>query len=239
MPISEKTFADRLGRGREMHAAIALFAPPFAPADVSLLPPAFNTFLDDLDTSNTDTGTLGSSYTTNVDERTDIVKDIKDRALRVLSYVESNSAWISSARGIKTLVDKIRGVVSRPAKAPAPGETPSSPQARRRRKGEQSYGDIAANLERLIAALQTIAGYAPPASELTVASLTTLATGYSALNTSMATLAQQAGRSQRDRLDGYDGPDGLSAKMKAIKKAARAQYGTASGEYAAVKSIRI
>lgn len=239
MPISEKTFADRLQRGRVMQAAIALFSPPFAPADASLLPAAFNTFLDGLDTSNTDTGTLLTSYSTSVAERTDMVKDIKARALRVAGYVESNSTWKNAARGIKTLVDRIRGNVARPPKSPAPGETPGSPQAKSRNKGEQSYGDIAANLERLIAALQTISGYTPPASELTVANLTTLATAYSAKNSSMATLAQQASLSQRDRFDGYSGPDGLREKMKAIKKAVLSQYGSTSSEYAAVKGIAL
>ncbi len=33
MTNTEKTFADRLGRGRLMLAAVELFVPPFAPTD--------------------------------------------------------------------------------------------------------------------------------------------------------------------------------------------------------------
>ncbi len=53
MANTEQTFADRLQRGRTMQSKIAGFTPAFAPADVSLLPPAFELFLDDVEAANT------------------------------------------------------------------------------------------------------------------------------------------------------------------------------------------
>jgi hypothetical protein len=44
---------------------------------------------------------------------------------------------------------------------------------------------------------------------------------------------------QRSRKEGYDAAAGLRAKMKAIKKAAGAQYGRKSPEYASVASIAL
>lgn len=238
-PLSERTFADRLQRGRAMQAATAIFAPAFAPADASLVPPAFDTFLDGLETLNTTVSTRLGSYTTAVNERNDMVKDIKARALRVLSYVDSNPVWKNAVRSVKALVDKLRGNDARKPKPPAAGETPGSPAAKARNKGEQSYGDIAANLERLIAVLGTISGYSPPATEITVASLATLSGNYSSKNAAMATLLSQTGLAQRDRGAAYDGDDGLRAKMKAIKNAVRSQYGADSAEYDAVKGMKL
>ena len=239
MAISEKSFADRLGRGRLMQTAIAGFTPAFAPVDTTLAAAAFDTFLDDLDTQNTDTGSLVSQYTNEVSARGVMVKDIKARALRVLSFVGSNAAWKKYERGVKSLADKIRGNRPRAPKPPAPGETPGSPLAKTRSKGEQSFAEIEENFEQLIAAVQGISGYAPPATDITVASLQTLSTDFAAKNAAMGTLAGQAGVSQRERLALYDGPGGLREKMLAIKKAVRAQYGSDSAEFGQVKGIKV
>ncbi len=234
MPISETTFGDRLQQGREMQAAIAIFSPPFAPADPTLAPAAFLAFLDALDTLTTNTGVLVTSYSTEVETRNPQVADIKDRAMRALAYLKSNVAWLRFLPGIKGLVDKIRGNRPRKPKAPAPGEGPTSPAAKKRNTGEQSFGDIAANFERLVAALGAITGYAPPAAELSIANLTILSNDYSTRNAIMSTLAQQIGLAQRDRLDGFNE---LTAKKKAIKQAVKSQYGNNSAENAAVKGI--
>jgi len=239
MAISERTFADRLGRGQQLQTAVAAFSPAFAPADASLGVTAFQTFVDGLDTLNTETGTSVTQYSTEVDVRGEMVKDVKARTLRVLSFVESNSAWAKYARGIKKLADKIRGNRPRKPAAPAPGETPGSPTAKARNTGEQSFVEIAENFEQLVAAVAGISGYTPPAAQITVANLTTLADDFSDKNKAMATLGRQVVLKQKDRLDGYAGPGGLSEKMIAIKKAVRAQYGSDSAEYNAVKGIKV
>ncbi len=239
MAISERTFADRLGRAQQMQAAVGTFATAFAPADPTLVAAAFQTYLDGLDTLNTETGTSVTQYSTEVDVRGEMVKDIKARTLRVLSFVESNSAWAKFARGIKKLADKIRGNRPRKPAAPAPGETPGSPTAKARNTGEQSFVETAENFQQLVAAVAGITGYTPPAAEITVANLTTLADDFSAKNKAMAKLGRQTALKQKERLDAYDVPGGLSEKMIAIKKAVRAQYGTTSAEFDAVKGIKV
>lgn len=239
MPISETGFADRLGRGRLLQTAIAGFSPAFAPADTSLAAAAFATFLADLDTQITETGGLGSQYTTKVSERGEMVKDVKARVLRVLSFVESNSAWKKYARGVKSLANKIRGNRPKAPKPPAASETPGSPKAKTRSRGEQSFAEIEENFRQLIALVQGITGYAPPATDLTAASLQTLVGKFAVQNTAMGTLGSQAGIGQRERLALYDGPGGLREKMLAIKKAVRAQYGSDSAEFNQVKGIKV
>ena len=239
MAISETSFADRLQRGRDMQTATAVFTPAFAPADASLAAAAFLTFLDLIDVQNTTVGTLLGQITTGANQRDAMVLDIKDRALRVLSFVKSNAAWKSFLPQIKRLADKIRGYRTARATPPASGEAPGSEPAKKRSQGEQSHGEIKENLEQLVAALGSIPGYAPAAADLTIASLTTLAADYAAKNAAMAALYRQAGMEQKDRLENYDGPSGLREKMKAIKQAVRSQYGSNSAEYQQVKGIAL
>jgi len=239
MPISETTFADRLGRAQQLQAAVATFSTVFAPADVTLAATPLQTFIDGLDTLNTETGSLVTQYSVEVDVREVMVKDVKARTLRVLSYVESNVAWARFARAIKKLADKIRGNRPRKPAAPAPGETPGSPTVKARNTGEQSFVEIADNFQQLAEAVAGIPGYAPPAAEISAANLQTLADDFSDKNKSMATLGRQLVQKQKDRLDAYDGPGGLSARMIAVKKAVRAQYGADSSEYSAVKAIKV
>src|SRR3990172_6372488 len=196
MPISETTFADRLGRAQQLQAATATFTPAFAPADTGLGATGFQTFVDGLDVLNTETGTLATQYSNEVDVREVIVTDVKARTLRVLSFVESNSAWSKFARGIKKLADKIRGNRPRKPKAPPPGETPGSPTAKARNSGEQSYVEIAENFSQLAEAVAGIPGYSPPAAEITAANLDTLADNFAAKNKAMATLGRQVVQNQ-------------------------------------------
>lgn len=81
------------------------------------------------------------------------------------------------------------------------------------------------HLSRLIAKLQKIADYDPPAPELSVAELQALHAALSTKNLAMVELAQELSMSQRDRAAAYDGERGLREQMKAIKAAVRAQYG--------------
>lgn len=239
MAISETSFADRYGRGQQLHAAVSSFVPPFAPAFSALEPANFLAFLANLDTLNTDVATLTGTYSTEVAARTELIKDAKNRAQRALRYVESNPAWANYVPSVKRPVDKIRGNRPSRPRPPAAGEQPGSPQARQRNQGEQSYAEIAENLQQLIAAVQSVSGYAPPAAVISIAELQTLSSNLSAKNSSMAALAVQVGNKQKERLEAFDGPGGLKELMKATKKAVAAQYGTDSSEYAQVKSIRV
>ena len=76
MPNPERTYVDRLQRGRELHSAVNGFSPAFAPSDPNLLPAVFETFLDTLDEVNTHAETFAAQYGTNSAEY-EQVKGIK------------------------------------------------------------------------------------------------------------------------------------------------------------------
>ncbi len=237
MAVSERGYVDRLGRGRTMQAAIAGFLPAFAPVDVSLSPTTFAEFLDSLDALNTATVTQVDQFSAAAEGRKATVKDLYDRAGRILAFVESNKDWAKQLRSIKTIVDKIRGNQPRPNKPPTGSETPD--QTKQRSSGERSYTEMEGHLDRLIPALQALGGYSPPAIELTIVRLTLLAGSLHAQNLNVANLERQTAAQQAERFEAYNGDAGLKEKMKAIKAATRAQYGSSSSEYEAVKSIAL
>ena len=237
MAVSETSYLDRLGRGRTMQAAVTGFSPAFAPADASLLPVAFATFLDSLDTLNTATVTLVDQFSAAAEGRKGAVKDLYDRAGRIHAYVASNKEWAKQVRSVKTIVDKIRGNQPKPSKPPTGAETPD--QTKQRSSGERSYAEMEGHLNRLIPALQAIVGYVPPATELTIAQLQALATSLHTQNLNVANLERQTAAKQAERFENYNGGEGLKEKMKAIKAATRAQYGSSSDEYLSVKSIAL
>jgi len=163
MPISEQTFADRLQRARALQVTVAGFTPAFAPIDASLAAGPFLTFIDTLDILNTTTGALVSQYSTEVPLRNDMVTLIKKLAAQVLATIKSNPAWKNHVPAIKALADKIRGTRPKaPKPVPPPPGSPPLPAERRRSTGEQGYGDIEENFERLIAALGAVPGYTRP-----------------------------------------------------------------------------
>jgi len=67
-----------------------------------------------------------------------------------------------------------------------------------------------------------------------------LQTDYRAANKGAATTGAVMTKAERARKALYDGEtNSLRAKMKAIKKATRAQYGPSSAQFAEVKSIKL
>ena len=237
MANSETSFDDRLGRSRQLHAAIASFDPAFAPMDDALRPDAFASFLDEVENLNRQTNDLVDQYTVAAGERREISTDFYHRAGRVLALVKSHTAWKRYLRTVKAIVDKTRGNRPRPQHPPTSNET--TEQRKRRNQGERSYAELEAHLNRLILALGKIEDYAPPAPELSLAALETLAASLHAHNLKMDDLGQNASMMQKQRRAAYDGDGGLREQMKAIKAAARAQYGTTSDEYLSVKSIKL
>jgi len=208
---TERSYADRLQRGRELHAASSGFTPGFAPVDGSLEPDAFEEFLDGLDTLNNAVVTAVSGWQDSAGSRSELVTEIKARALRASSRVKSNTAWKAKL-----------------------------PQVKGRQQGDQSFGDIKVLLDKLIAALGTVPGYDTSApADISIAGLQALSTQLDGLNKLVAGREQALASARSPRKEGYDGENGLSEKMKAIKEATKSQYGSQSPQFLQVKGIRV
>lgn len=234
MANTESSYADRLQRGRSMKSAVTGFAPPFAPADATLLPAAFDSFLDGLDTLNTAVTTAEADWKDEVADRIALVKDIKARALRASARVKSNAVWKPHFSAVKAAAEALRGYrIPKPKAEPQPQVV--LPKARQ--QGDQSFGDVKNLLDKLTAALGHVPTYDTNApTDLTIGALSTLATDLDALNQLVATKEQALIAARIPRAADYEK---LKDKMKAIKEAAVSQYGSRSPQHSQVRAIRV
>jgi len=239
MANSENTFGDRLGRARKMQEIITKFDPPFDPPNTALQPGNFDAFLQLIDARNTLVATAGPADSAAIALHANWMETIKSRTTRVVDYVSSNEAWAQFFPGVKQAADKVRSYHPGANKKETPA-SPGAPAKKKRKSGQQSYGDIDQWFEKVIEAVKLVPGYKPkPESNIQIAQLTALLADYRQSNKDAATTDAALDSSQRSRKEGYDGAAGLRAKMKAIKKAVGAQYDRKRPEYASVASIAL
>jgi len=235
MPNTEQTFADRFARAQQLQAAVASFNPTFTPADASLTPAAFGTYLTDLATLNDTIAEQRADYSTQAGERAAVLAEVKSRSQRAMSYLKSNAAWARHAEAAKLIYDKLRGY--RTAATPAPSVPAATVEAKKKIKsGQQSFADVEGLFTKFISALKKVPGYAPPAPELALPGLTTLAEAFTDKNDALAELAAGLAPLVKDRLARYDD---LTDKAQAIKAAASAQYGPKSSEFLSIKGLKV
>ena len=235
MANPEASFADRLQRGNQLQAAIDGFNPAFAPADADLLPPAFAQYLLDLGALNVAVAEAGADWTGDVAARAAKVVDIKARALRALARVKSKAAWKMQLPAVKTAADNLRGYRTPTPKPPAEGPAPKT-----RQKGDQSFGDIKALTDKLVAALGKMADYDTGCpSDISVAGLAAQSLQLDGLNQLVAGREQALAAARAPRKNAYDGEGGLKEKMLAIKEGVKSQYGSQSPEFLQIKGIRV
>ena len=242
MPLSEKSFADRLDRGNDMHAVIDAMTPPFNPTDANLAPGAFQSYLNGVESANDDVSTAESVLTPLTDDRFAAADALKDKALRLKDHVGANVAWKKYVKAVTTAADAVRGyrAPKKPA-APVPGAPVAPPKrARQGARSQQGFADLEKLFGKLIAQIKKVTGYTAAAnSELRIVDIEAQDAAFTTLNDDVSTAEANLDEAQRIRKDYYDGENGLREKMKCIKKAVRSQYGAKSTQYAAVNAVKI
>ncbi len=238
MKNTEKSFADRLQRGREMNAATVGFTPAFTPGQDDVTPGKFADFLANLDRLNLTVAEHEANWRTSIPDRNALVKDIKTRAMRAMARVKSDAKWAAKMPAVKLVYDNLRGY-----RAPAPKSPPADGEKiapRRPSTTSQSFADIKNLADRFVTSLKKLSGYDTGApADLTTAEIASLCVDLADLNRSIADVEVELSNARSERSLGYDGPAGLSEKMKSIKQATLAQYGRDSAAYAAVKGIKL
>lgn len=232
---SENTFADKFGRGKLLNETIKSFTPVFSPFDVSLKTAAQDIFLDSLAAKSDLVNALRSDYTSSMEIRNKMIKDLKTRSSMVRNFVESVVAYKVYWTALRNVVKKILNY--KPPKAPKVETGTPEEVKKKRNRGEQSYADLANLLKNLISLLEGIVGYAPVNTQLTIVELTALYDSLVTQNTDMGNKAGKLDVAVVARKELFDGTGGLKERMKATKASVRAQYGNTSAEYLAVKGI--
>ena len=242
MALSETSFRDREGKSQSLRDTTAGFTPTFAPADTSLSATNFQTFIGGVSAANSNVETLVINYTNNSTARIALVKSVRAAVTQAVGFVKSNKAWATQFKAVKMAADKMRGM-SPPTKvelppAPAPGQPPTPPN-KPRSKGEQAYVELAAHLEGFITAISACTPYAPPSAAISIATFSAALSQFRGLNTFICTLDTQltSAREARNALY-YEGDSCLERKFQSVKAAVKGQYGQASTQYGAVKSMK-
>lgn len=211
----------------------------FAPADSSLTVANFTTFLATVTAKNDEVSALVASYGTASQSRQALHAELRGMLTQALGYLESNKAWKPQAATARGIVEKFRGTRPPAAKTatPAAGETPEI--TKKRSQGNQAYVELAGHLEQFIGVCAAVPGYAPPATTITVAALTTKLNAFKTLNSALSTAEQELSVAQKSRYDlYYEGDDCLQQKFQGIKKSVKGQFGLKSVEYETVKAIK-
>lgn len=232
---SENTYADRISRARLLNEATKQFVPAFDPFDALLKPATQDIFIDSLVTACDTVNALKSDYTSSMEMRINLVKDLKSRSSLVRNFVESVTAYKVYWTALRNVVKKI--LHYKPPKSTKPVTDGDETAKKKRNRGEQSYADLASLLQNLISLLSGIVGYAPPNAQLTVADLTALQVSLTNLNTEMGSKASKLDIAIVERLELFEGTQGLREKMRATKAAVRSQYGSTSPQYISIKGI--
>ena len=239
MATSEQSFRDRQGKATSLKDACITFPVAFAPADPSLTVANFTTFIETVAEKNDEVAALVASYTTASQSRQALHAESRGLLTQALGYLESNKAWKAQSATARSIVEKFRGTRPPAAKTAtlAVGETPEV--IKKRNQGNQAYVELAGHLEQFIGVCAAVPGYAPPASAITVAALTTTLNAFKTLNSTLSTAEQQLSVAQKSRYDLYfEGDDCLQQKFQGIKKSVKGQYGLKSAEYATVQAIK-
>ncbi len=239
MAISESTYLDRYGRAETLNTAIGAFLPAFDPSNDEITPASFTAFLEEVDAANDAVTTARDNYTGAVEQRNDLVTDAKDRAGRVISQLQSNPAWSQNLTAIKRHYDKMRGYRPSRPKPPAEDESTGSEPEKKRNQGERGHAEMAKHISNIATGLEKMNNYATPVPDITAVAMRALADQYAALNRTMGELEIEVNLAQPARYKLYESETGLRERMKAIKNAVRAQYGTKSDQYLAVKGIKL
>lgn len=234
MPNTETTFADIYGRAQQLQSAISTFQPPFLPTDPELSPASFAAFLGTVDVFNAKAGDRRGTYSASSLGRAALVKEIKARALRAMSYLKSNVAWKKYTNSLKPTYDKLRGYPA--PKTPTPSVPPENAVAKKKiSTGQQSYSDIEGLFAKFYTSLTKVPGYAPAATEITLGALNQLDLDLKAANDNMATQSAELAVLIKDRAEAYEL---LRERTLAIKAAVSAQYGNRSSEYVSIKGLK-
>lgn len=229
---SEKSFLDRAQRGRELSAAVALLAPPYAPVETRYTLTGLNTAVTTAETANANVETKRIIFTNAASERAALVKTIGPLITQAVAHVKSNTAWANRFDALKNAADKVRGV-----RPPAPKPADPDPDAKKRESGERSFVEIAAFLKSFIERLEGLTGYAPQDPKIGIPALIVLWTALDDYNKSIPGHSRLLADAISDRLSAFTGPAALKFVFDGVKVSVKGQYGQSSPQYQAIRGM--
>lgn len=227
--VSEKSFGQRYTKARDLVEYMEEL-PGFDPGVAELEAANLSTFLDTVDTANSDVASKLSAVQTVREERYNMFNSttgIITRCSQIRDYIGSIHTQHKKAldyKKVQKAVQKMRGI--RLTKKTA--TNPEEPGKKTRSTSERSFGSILQSGKDVLEVVKTVGGYAPSNTNITIANYTTFLASVDTKNQSVAEKHEQYDDAIEARLDLYKQ---LAERVSKIKLAVAAQYGKDSNEY--------
>jgi hypothetical protein len=233
MADSERTFADYVGKAKLVKSATEGFDPAFNSQNPDDSPLVFGARITDCENKNVAVGESRIAYSNGAVDRKNLVKDVKNRAMRSMTNVKSVEVYKPYAKGIEVYYRKLRNYK-------VPGAKKPDPDKKKRNKGEQSFADIENHYKTFLVGLTAIPGYTHQDDNLKLPALNSLYTKFHNSNILMSDLDATESRLTSERFEMFHKPGtGLKDRILSVKDAVKNQYGLDSTQYASIKSIKV
>jgi hypothetical protein len=236
MSNTERSFADRLARGKSLKDAITPM-PDYNPQDSDISKEEFAGFLDGVSAKNTEVKVKESDYSTAVADRQEAFygsNGVKRRATMILNYCKSLKNIGASLKSVARLVAKINNYKT--AKTAAPPDPENTGAVKKHSQGEQSYGDLTQAIKDLNEILKAIPAFQPNNVLIQTAALDAFIVSLGTLNESVNTYGYDLSNLKSERNNMYAG---LKDRMKRIKSYILGDFGRNSAEYQLVGGIKV
>ena len=236
MSNTERSFADRLARGKSINDAI-MPMPNYNPQDPDISKAVYPGFLENVSAKNTEVRVKESAYSAAVADRQEAFfgsNGVKKRATMILNYCKSLKNIGASLKSVARLVAKINNY--KKTKTAAPPDPENTDAVKKHSKGEQSYGDLTQAIKDLNEILKSIPDYQPNNVLIQTATLDTFIVTLGTLNGSVNTYDNELSNLQTERNNMYDD---LKDRMKRIKSYILGDFGRDSAEYQLVGGIKV
>jgi hypothetical protein len=237
---SEKTFGQRLEKGRQIAAIISSFN-EYAPSNNEINLQNFEGYLQQVEDLNNNVAHLNNILSETRKSRQNIylgADGLKERCSKIKDYVASLKEGGKSA-SYKNIVREYSKFNSRTTKVPPTSTSPEAGDAKKKiSQSEKSYGSLIAAGRNIYQIITSIPGYAPSNPMIQKDNFGTFLDSVDNLNNEVSRNYIAADKAIKDRYLAYEGEDGLKVKFRAIKSYVASQYGRKSNEYEEINKIK-
>ena len=227
---SERTFGQRYTKARDLIEYLKL-VPAYAPGNPDLEVPAFETFVDSVDTANNAVANQSSGLQTARDARLVLFKGpegLIKRCAQIRDYiasVETKGKKSVEYKKVQKVVMRMRGIrLSKKRVSTGAGGT----EPKTLSTSEVSFGSMLSAGKEVLQTITGLAAYAPSNTNITTANFTIFITQLDDKNSEIASKLSDWDNAIETRFDLYAA---LKDKVSKIKSALAGQYGRQSNEY--------
>ncbi len=237
---SETGHAKNVANFEDLISFCTGYGAQYNPSNPTLALTALNTLLTNTRALLTALNTSRVPWINAVNAREIAFKPLSPLITRVINALDSTEASAEIVADAKSISKKIQGIRSKAKENPAPLDPNNpAPDPKTISASQMSYDSRIENLEKLVKLLAAQPEYAPNETELTVATLETLHSNLSTLNSAAVntyTTVSNARIARNNSL--YNPVTGLVDIAGSVKKYIKSVFGASSPQYKQISGLQ-